>query len=93
VHGFVPSLTALVEQLSGLPVNRLLNSSDRFSLEDSPLSHPSSSADRNLLLGMLALQMDFIRQEALIAAKHAWVLDKSLGEILVTQIRSFTSIG
>jgi serine/threonine protein kinase len=44
-------------------------------------------ADRNLLFGILALQMDFIQREALIAAMHAWVLDKTqpLGEILVRQ--------
>jgi serine/threonine protein kinase/Tol biopolymer transport system component len=41
-------------------------------------------SDRNLLFGILALQMDFIRRDALIAAMHAWVLDKAkpLGQIL-----------
>jgi serine/threonine protein kinase len=45
------------------------------------------SADRNLLFGILALQMDFITRDALIAAMHAWVLDKdkSLGQILAEQ--------
>jgi formylglycine-generating enzyme required for sulfatase activity/tRNA A-37 threonylcarbamoyl transferase component Bud32 len=45
---------------------------------------PSHSADRNLLFGILALQMDFISRDALIAAMNAWVLDKArtLGEIL-----------
>ena len=45
------------------------------------------SADRNLLFGMLALQMDFVTRDALIAAMHAWVLDKSksLGELLESQ--------
>src|ERR1700678_1030092 len=38
---------------------------------------PNPSADCNLLLGILALQMDFIDRDALIAAMHAWVLDKS----------------
>jgi hypothetical protein len=44
-------------------------------------------SDRNLLLGILALQMDFITRDALIAAMNAWVLDKekTLGEILLTQ--------
>jgi WD40 repeat protein/serine/threonine protein kinase len=44
-------------------------------------------ADRNLLFGILALQMDFVGRDALIAAMHAWVLDKSkpLGQILVEQ--------
>src|SRR5262249_43306834 len=43
--------------------------------------------DRNLLFGILALQMDFIGRDALIAAMNAWVLDKakSLGQILVEQ--------
>ena len=45
------------------------------------------SADRNLLFGILALQMDFISRDALIAAMNAWVLDKAkpLGQILVEQ--------
>ncbi len=42
-------------------------------------------SDRNLLFGVLALQMDFITRDALIAAMHAWVLEKGkpLGRILV----------
>jgi hypothetical protein len=46
-----------------------------------------SSSDRNLLFGILALQMDFISRDALIAAMGAWVLDKAkpLGQILVEQ--------
>ncbi len=44
-------------------------------------------ADRNLLFGILALQMDFLGRDPLIAAMHAWVLDKTrpLGQILVEQ--------
>src|SRR6266545_4661371 len=47
----------------------------------------SQPADRNLLFGILALQMDFIRKDALIAAMHAWVLAKArpLGQILREQ--------
>lgn len=43
--------------------------------------------DRNLLFGVLALQMDFIGRDELIAAMSAWVLDKSkgIGEILSNQ--------
>ena len=43
--------------------------------------------DRNLLFGILALQMDFIDRDALIRAMNAWVLAKSrtLGEILLEQ--------
>jgi formylglycine-generating enzyme required for sulfatase activity len=46
---------------------------------------PQPAADRNLLFGILALQMDFITHDALIAAMHAWVLDKAkpLGQILL----------
>jgi eukaryotic-like serine/threonine-protein kinase len=44
-----------------------------------------ADADRNLLFGILALQMDFVTRDALIAAMNAWVLEKSrpLGEVLV----------
>jgi eukaryotic-like serine/threonine-protein kinase len=47
----------------------------------------SAHADRNLLFGILALQMDFIGRDALVAAMNAWVLDKtkSLGQILLDQ--------
>jgi serine/threonine-protein kinase len=43
--------------------------------------------DRNLLFGILALQMDFISRDALIQAMHAWVLEKAkpLGQILLEQ--------
>jgi hypothetical protein len=42
-------------------------------------------ADRNLLFGILALQMEFVDRDGLIAAMNAWVLckDRPLGEILV----------
>jgi eukaryotic-like serine/threonine-protein kinase len=48
---------------------------------------PKASTDRNLLFGILAVQMDFISRDALIAAMNAWVLDKNkpLGAILVDQ--------
>ena len=47
----------------------------------------TASADRNLLFGIIALQMDFIGRDALVAAMSAWALEKSkpLGEILVAQ--------
>jgi tetratricopeptide (TPR) repeat protein/tRNA A-37 threonylcarbamoyl transferase component Bud32 len=46
-----------------------------------------AGADRNLLFGILALQMDFISRDALIAAMHAWVLEKvkPVGQILREQ--------
>ena len=48
---------------------------------------PPRASDRNLLFGILALQMDFIKQEALIAAMKHWVFDKAkpLGRILMDQ--------
>jgi serine/threonine protein kinase len=46
---------------------------------------PPNNADRNLLFGILALQMDFITRDGLIAAMQAWVFDKAkpLAELLV----------
>jgi len=43
--------------------------------------------NRNMLLGILALQMDFITRDQLIAGMHAWVPDKTrkLDEILLEQ--------
>ena len=50
-------------------------------------SRSPSAADRNLLFGILALQMDFINRDQLVAAMNAWVLDKAkpLGQILLEQ--------
>jgi tetratricopeptide (TPR) repeat protein/serine/threonine protein kinase len=47
----------------------------------------TANGDRNLLFGILALQMDFITRDALVQAMHAWVLDKAkpLSQILVEQ--------
>src|SRR4051794_7147566 len=42
-----------------------------------PMSAPTPSADRNLLFGILALQMDFVPRDQLITAMNAWVLDKA----------------
>jgi hypothetical protein len=46
-----------------------------------------ASADRNLLFGILALQMDFVTRHALLTGMNAWVLDKHrpLGQVLVEQ--------
>ena len=48
---------------------------------------PHQAADRNLLFGILALQMDFLSRDALIRAMHAWVLQKAkpLGQVLLEQ--------
>src|SRR5262249_10555589 len=48
---------------------------------------PAATSDRNLLFGILALQMDFISRDALVAAMNAWLLDKAkpLGQLLVEQ--------
>ena len=47
------------------------------------------SSESNMLLGILAVQMDFIDRDALFAAMNAWVLEKqkSLGQILEEQGR------
>src|SRR5437899_2611979 len=45
------------------------------------------SSDRNLLFGILALQLDFVSHDALIIAMNAWLRAKgrSLGDILIEQ--------
>ena len=53
-----------------------------------PDGNPSRpSADRNLLFGIVALQMDFISRDALIKAMNAWAVEKAktLGQILQNQ--------
>jgi serine/threonine protein kinase/formylglycine-generating enzyme required for sulfatase activity len=44
-----------------------------------------ADTDRNLLFGIVALQMDFVAREALIAGMNAWALQKHkpLGQVLV----------
>jgi len=44
-------------------------------------------ADRNLLLGILAAQMNFVSRDALIAGMDAWAQnpDRALGTVLVEQ--------
>lgn len=46
-----------------------------------------ATSDRNLLVGILALQMDFVGRDALIAAMHSWLVQKAkpLGQILLDQ--------
>ena len=48
---------------------------------------PRADADRNLLFGVLALQMDFIGREDLVAAMNGWVLrkDTPIGQVLEEQ--------
>ena len=48
---------------------------------------PGHAADRNLLFGILALQMDFITREALVTATKdcAREKDKPLGQVLRSQ--------
>src|ERR1700738_3688243 len=44
--------------------------------------------DRNLLLGVIALQLELVSRDELIEAMHDWALEKrSLGEILEEQKR------
>src|SRR5687767_14309226 len=62
-----------------------MGSLPRTRLPDSESRMPAATADRNLLFGIVAVQMDFVGRDDLLAAMNAWVLDKgkSLGEILV----------
>jgi tetratricopeptide (TPR) repeat protein/tRNA A-37 threonylcarbamoyl transferase component Bud32 len=48
---------------------------------------PGHAADRNMLFGIVALQMELITRDALITAMGAWALEKHrpIGEILVEQ--------
>jgi eukaryotic-like serine/threonine-protein kinase len=48
---------------------------------------PSAPSDLNMLFGMLALQLDFISKDHLLAAMHVWMHDKSksLSQILADQ--------
>ncbi len=57
---------------------------EAFSTSGEQSDRASQPAERNLLFGILALQMDFVSREQLIAAMNAWVLEKKtpLGEIL-----------
>ena len=47
----------------------------------------SDSADRNLLLGVIALQVDFIDRDALVDAMQAWIQskDRSITQVLLEQ--------
>jgi hypothetical protein len=51
------------------------------------MPEPTPAADRILLFGILALQMDFISRDALIQGMNAWVLEKArpLGALLLEQ--------
>jgi hypothetical protein len=65
------------------------NSSDDDDQSDgvSPSSGAVEMADRNLLFGIVAVQMNFISREGLISAMKAWVLDKHrlLSDLLLEQ--------
>jgi tetratricopeptide (TPR) repeat protein len=67
-----------------LPNHQVLKAEAMAMSDAAPLQ---LAADRNLLFGILALQMDFISRDALVAGMNAWVLDKAkpLGRILVDQ--------
>jgi hypothetical protein len=52
-----------------------------------PPSSLQPAADHNLLLAILALQMDFLNTSALVKGMNAWVLEKArpLGQVLLDQ--------
>jgi serine/threonine protein kinase len=60
------------------------NTSDSIATDPGSPAMSVASTDRNLLFGILALQMDFVTRDQLIAGMNAWVLDKakSLGDVL-----------
>lgn len=64
------------------PIEKVIKQADRPRGNTGP-----TIADRNLLFGILALQVDFISRDGLIAGMNTWVLDKKrpLSEILVEQ--------
>ena len=68
------------------PVRPSPTTGDPVAVRDRPhMSEPRTArADCNLLFGILALQMDFVTRDQLVAGMHAWVLTKGkpLGEIL-----------
>lgn len=49
------------------------------------------SADRNLLFGVLALQLNFVSRYQLVEGMNKWVLDKSksLGSLLAGCLAAF----
>ncbi len=51
------------------------------------VSPPTKNTDRNLLFGVMALQLNFINRNELIGAMNAWVINKTmpLGQILCNQ--------
>ena len=94
VDEYVQRFPQFAESLRRLfAIHEALESSDGMSsksVEPPREGRPRSSrtprsSDRNLLFGILALQMDFISREALIDALRDWTTqkDKPLGQILV----------
>ena len=51
------------------------------------MAHDKAVTDRNLLIGILAVQMDFIGGDQLLAAMHGWIRQKHRGleEVLAEQ--------
>ena len=47
----------------------------------------TSKSDHNLLFGIIALQMDFVRRDQLVAATSTWLTDKArrIDQILIEQ--------
>jgi serine/threonine-protein kinase len=71
-----PAVVSAFEAMHGSPGAPAPAAAPRPDLAPAP-ARSRADADRNLLFGVLALQMDFISREALIAAVSAWVRDKS----------------
>ncbi len=51
----------------------------------------SQSSDRNMLVGIIALQMDFIDREQLLVAMNAWVMRKAVAlEEILLELKALT---
>lgn len=63
----------------------ILDSPETLSLELSAMNESQTLHDRNLLFGILAVQMDFVSQAQLIETMQAWLLQKTkpLAQLLV----------
>lgn len=81
-----PCLPGSVEAIAGRSPQVVQGSSTERRVDGShQVEEGDGLADRSLLFGILAMQLDFVGRDALIEAMHAWVLDraKPIGLILV----------
>ncbi|MEX2139568.1 MAG: serine/threonine-protein kinase [Pirellulales bacterium] len=80
----------VLDSIAGKPPPELLRPKDshgRNPVAAMTTNKDKGGSDRNLLVGILAVQMDFVRREQLMAAMNAWLLEKKtpLEDILLRQ--------